>query len=137
MKPKKFSTTVELGHKGPALVFPFDPAELWGKRARHFVKGTLDGCAFEGEIGYRRRVHYTCLDEELMRAAKLAPGDPVEVTITPREPGEADLEADARMAWTRRAGKSPLGREKEVAQIERNGLPPWGGKRTPTKRPKR
>ena len=39
MKPKKFSTTVELGHMGPALVFPFDPADC-GKRARHFVKGT-------------------------------------------------------------------------------------------------
>ena len=92
------------GHKGTALVFPFNPGAKWGKRARHFVEGTLGGVRFVGEIGFRRRVFYTLLDDELMAAAGVAAGDEAEVVVLPRDGDEADLATPANLVWSRLAG---------------------------------
>ena len=85
------------------IQLPFDPSVAWDVRPRQFVQGRLNGCPFEGEVGFRRRKFYMLLDEELQRVAGLSPGDAVEVVIEPREPAEAELSSDARLAWIRLA----------------------------------
>ncbi|WP_375767967.1 DUF1905 domain-containing protein [Archangium gephyra] len=108
MRQEKFETVVGAGHKGMVFIqIPFDPSVVWDVRPRHFVQGRLNGSPFEGEVGFRRRKFYMLLDEALQRVAKLSPGDPVEVVMEPREPGEAELSSDARLAWSRPAAKTP------------------------------
>ena len=99
MRQETFATVVEAGHMGLVYIqIPFDPSVAWDVRPRHFVQGRLNGCPFQGEVGFRRRKFYMLLDEDLQRVAKLSPGDAVEVVIEPREPGEAELSSDARLA---------------------------------------
>ncbi len=102
-KAVRLKLTLHEGHKGTALVFPFDPNAKWGKRTRHFVEGTLGGVRFIGEIGFRRRVFYTLLDDELMAAAGLAAGDEAEVVVSPREGDDADRATPANLVWSRLA----------------------------------
>lgn len=90
MKTIRFATQVELGHKGCALVLPFDPAAAWGRRARHFVRGTLNGVPVEAEIGKRWGRHFSCLDDDLLEALELRPGDTIAVAFAPRERNELD-----------------------------------------------
>lgn len=109
MRQEKFATAVEAGHKGLIYIrIPFDPSVTWDVRTRHFVRGSLNGCSFEGEIGFRRRKFYMLLDEELQRVAKLAPGDNVEVAMEPREPGEEESSSKPGLAWGRLAGDAAL-----------------------------
>lgn len=102
-KAERLKLTLHEGHKGTALVFPFDPAAKWGKRARHFVGGTLNGVSFKGEIGFRRRVFYTLLDDELMAAAGASAGDEADIVVAPREGDDADLASPANLVWSRLA----------------------------------
>ncbi|HTF90319.1 MAG TPA: DUF1905 domain-containing protein [Planctomycetota bacterium] len=91
-----FRAELQAGHKGPALIVPFDPALEWGSspveiesetygvRPGHLVRGTLNGRAFEGWIGNRWGKNFILVDATLQRAAKLAIGDLVDVAIAPR-----------------------------------------------------
>jgi hypothetical protein len=90
VKRRRFQAEVELGHKGCAIVLPFDPAAAWGRRARHFVRGTLNGVPVEAEIGKRWGRHFSCIDDDLLEALGLAPGDVVAVEFRPRARNEFD-----------------------------------------------
>jgi hypothetical protein len=104
MREEKFEAAVEVGHMELRYIrIPFDPAVTWEARPRHFVRGSLNGCDFEGEIGFRRRKFYMLLDEELQRVAKLSPGETVQVAVEPREPGAEELASPPRLAWARLA----------------------------------
>ncbi|AKJ07436.1 uncharacterized protein DUF1905 [Archangium gephyra] len=118
MRQEKFETVVGAGHMGLVFIqIPFDPSVVWDVRRRHFVQGRVNGSPFEGEVGFRRRKFYMLLDEELQRVARLSPGDAVEVVIAPREPGEAELSSDPRLAWIRPAGAAePAPRKKAAAK---------------------
>jgi hypothetical protein len=114
MREEKFETAVEVGHMELLYIrIPFDPAVSWEARPRHFVRGRMNGCPFEGEVGFRRRKFYMLLDEELQRAAKLVPGELVQVALEPREPGAEELSSTPRLAWARLA--SPPARKKPRA----------------------
>ncbi len=112
-KAERLKLTLHEGHKGIALVFPFDPAAKWGKRVRQFVSGTLNGVRFDGEIGFRRRVFYTLIDDELLSAAGLTAGAVAEVTVSPRDGDACDLAAPANLVWSRLAS-APVQKKKAV-----------------------
>jgi len=61
MKKRAFESELQGGHKGPAVIVPFDPEEEWGLAPEmvtsdygrwpgHLVKGRLNGEPFEGWI---------------------------------------------------------------------------------------
>ena len=93
---KTFTAKLELGHKGCAVIVPFDPGVAWGTRpvriphpryrTGHLVKGTIDGVAFDGFIGYRWGRFFILVDEDVRRAAGAEPGDEVDVVIEPHAP---------------------------------------------------
>ena len=95
MPQQTFETTVESGERGRVfIVFPFDPAEVWGKKARHYVKGTLNGTPFQGSLGVRNGQHFMPLNKELQKSASLSPGDKVKVVVDADEAERAALPAD-------------------------------------------
>jgi hypothetical protein len=102
MKKMKFEAKVFEGHMELiAIHVPLDPALFWGKQPRYFVKGTVQKCRLEGEIGFRRRVHYMLLDQALLKKTRLAPGDLALFTLEPREPSEKELKEKPGLAWAR------------------------------------
>lgn len=100
MKKRKFKAELEAGHKGAALIVPFDPEEVWGvaprpvasktygKRPGHIVQGRLNGHSFEGWIGHRWRRFFILVDEDLQDAAGLTIGDIVDVSIELKPTGK-------------------------------------------------
>ena len=107
MSRQRFQAEVRMGHKGPAIVLPFDPMVICGEQTRYFVAGTLNGCPFEGEIGFRRRVFYSVLPDDLLDAAGLVPGDTAEVVMEPRTPTPDELKEVPKLASSRLVQRPP------------------------------
>ena|GEM_PF-6360735 len=102
MKKMKFEAKIFEGHKQLiAIHVPLDPAVIWGKQSRTFVKGTVKKCRMEGEIGFRRGFHYMLLEGALLKKAKMAPGDLVLFTLEPRKPSAEELAAKPGLAWAK------------------------------------
>src|SRR5262245_22087685 len=93
---RAFEAVLLDGHKGPAVLVPFDPAKEWGVPEAlvpnevygalpgHLVRGTLNGKRFEGWIGRRWGKRFVLVDEALRRAAGISVGDPVKVVLEAR-----------------------------------------------------
>lgn len=102
MKKQKFEAELLTGHKGEAILVPFNPEEVWGIRPRtvaskvygsrpgHLVRGTLNGHAFDGWIGRRWGKFFLLVDGELQRKARVRAGDVVSVAVAPR-PGGSEV----------------------------------------------
>ncbi|HUO58586.1 MAG TPA: hypothetical protein VMV05_10470 [bacterium] len=102
MKKMKFEAKVFEGHmKLIAIHLPLDPARVWGKQPRYFVKGTVEKCRFTGEIGFRRGFHYMLLDKPLLMKAGLAVGDLALFVLEPRKPSTEELAEKPNLAWAR------------------------------------
>jgi len=96
MKKQRFEAELVTGHKGAAVLVPFDPERVWGlppgqvvskvygRRPGHLVQGTLNGRPFDGWIGNRRGKFFILVDEELREAARVRVGDIVKVEVAPR-----------------------------------------------------
>jgi hypothetical protein len=110
VKRVRFATAVEPGHKGCAIVLPFDPDRAWGRRARHFVRGALNGVPIEAEIGTRWGRHFTRVDDDLLEALGLAPGDVVAVELGPRPRNELDAPQAPKLPGARIVAAAPRGR---------------------------
>jgi len=97
MKKDRFTATILEGHKEAAFEVPFDPAEhwgipprpLWAGRRGHHVRGTLDGTSFESVVVPRSRKFFVRVDDALRKAAGVAIGDSVKVSLEPRDPAPA------------------------------------------------
>jgi hypothetical protein len=96
-KMARFKAEILMGHKGAAVIVPFDPEEVWGiapKQVSDFpggkegflVRGTLAGTKFEGWIGKRWGRRFVLTDEELLEKAGVKVGDVVEIVLEPRSP---------------------------------------------------
>jgi hypothetical protein len=92
MAKTRFEADLIEGHKGVVVVIvPFDPEEKWsrkpvrlaGRRHGWPVRGTLDGIAFDGYVGERWGRFFVIVERELMRAADVSVGEPVEVKLEP------------------------------------------------------
>jgi hypothetical protein len=119
-KSKRFTAEVEQGHKGCAVILPFDPDRTWGRKERHFVTGTLAGHAVDGEVGHRWGRFFVCVDDDLREALRLAPGDAVTVSLRPRAKDELDGGKAPRLPGFRIRGT--------LRARSRPGTPPRGGR---------
>jgi hypothetical protein len=99
MSQQEFETVVESGERGRVFItFPFDPVKIWGKKQRHYVKGTLNGKDFSGSLGVRDGKHFMPLNKELQKSAGLKPGDAVKVIVNAAEAERADIPDDLAQA---------------------------------------
>jgi hypothetical protein len=87
-----FEAKLIAGHGGvTAVIVPFDPRATWGKepvvldqrREGWLVKGTVNGVAFDGWIGFRWKRFFVIVEPALRGAAKIKVGDTVEVMVAP------------------------------------------------------
>ncbi len=93
VRARRFETVIVSGHKGEAVIVPFDPAEVWDlpqadvprpwKRG-WLVRGSIAGQDFEGWIGLRWGRFFILVDADLQERAGVRAGDTVEVKVRPR-----------------------------------------------------
>jgi hypothetical protein len=99
MERREFDTALEADQRGRVRIrMPFDPSEAWGKKQRHYIRGTLNGVEFEGSLGSRGGAWYFPVNKALQQKAKAGPGDDVHVVIEPSESPEADVPDDLARA---------------------------------------
>lgn len=99
MSQQTFETMIEAGERGRVFItFPFDPASVWGKKQRHYVKGTLNGTPFQGSLGIRDGQHFMPLNKDLQKSAGLSPGDQVKVVVEADEAQRRDFPDDLTQA---------------------------------------
>lgn len=112
MTKQRFTAEILTGHKGEGIVVPFNPARVWNAkpaevprpwRLGYLVLGTLNGCPFEGWIGFRWGRFFMLVPEELQKAAGVSVGDEVQIVVGPR---------GAAGTGTRRAGRLGPARSK-------------------------
>jgi hypothetical protein len=101
MRGKAFTAELEMGHKGAAVIVPFDPEETWGigpvpvasreygERPGWPVRGALNGRAFDGWIGHRWGRFFVLVPAALQRAAGVRPGDLCACALSPAAPPKA------------------------------------------------
>jgi hypothetical protein len=87
-----FSAVLIAGHKGvDAVIVPFDPEEVWGKKAilidgrreGWLVAGSMNGVPFKGWIGHRWGRHFIIVDAATRAAARTSVGATIELMVAP------------------------------------------------------
>ena len=132
MTARRFTGTVRAESRGRLVVpVPFDPDEVWGVKPRHHITGTLNGVRIRGVIETSdadRRIVFT---SAWLRDNSLAPGDRVEVVLSPEGPQRADLAEDIAAALD--AAPAAAAFFDSLAQFYRRAYLRWidGTKRRP------
>jgi hypothetical protein len=108
VKTQDFVAELLMGHKGAAVIVPFDPGAVWGTRpvehgvlpwrTGHLVRGFVNGVPFEGWIGRRWGRFFLLVDEELQRNAGAGIGDMLQVVVEPRAADRISPKSAAKRA---------------------------------------
>lgn len=96
MRLKKFKAEVLPANKGSAVEVPFDPEKewgvppqkLWNETHGHWVTARIKGIFFASSIVSRQNKFYLLIDAETQRAAKIAAGNMIEVSVRRANPDE-------------------------------------------------
>jgi bacteriocin resistance YdeI/OmpD-like protein/uncharacterized protein DUF1905 len=79
---------------GVAILFPFDPAEAWGRRDRYHVAGTIDGVGFRSTLLHRAGAWHIALGPRSRSGCALEDGHSVAVVVWPEGPQAGQLATD-------------------------------------------
>lgn len=102
---------------------PFDPGDVWGRRDRYHVTGTVNGARFRGPLVSRDGSWLIQRGPKSGAAAVLADGDAVTVEIWPEGPQIEELADDITEAL--RAHPRAKAAFEGLAQFYRNGWLRW------------
>lgn len=121
MSKQTFETELLMGHKGAAVIVPFDPAELWriepvqvpsaeyGERPGFLVAASIAGHRFDGWIGNRWGRFFMIVSPQVRKAAKVSVGDVVRVEVTPRASSAAEVSGAKKQMRARRKKSAKRG----------------------------
>src|SRR3712207_3916920 len=99
MTARRFTGTARADDRGRVVVpVPFDPDQVWGVKSRHHITGTINQVRFRGVIEVSEAGRRIVFTPAWLRDHSLAPGDRVEVELSPEGPQRADLAEDIAAA---------------------------------------
>ena len=80
----EFETKLVVTDRGHVRApLPFDPRARWGRKPRHYVRGTVEGAPFSGSVGFAAGGGFLVLSRAFREAAGVNAGDTVRVVIEP------------------------------------------------------
>lgn len=138
MKHQQFTTTAAAGPRGHLLIqLPFDPDAVWGAKARHHIRGTVDRIPVRGVVEPTGAGYGFTLGPAWLRGCGLAAGDTVTVHVEPEGPQREDLADDISAALD--ASPDAAAFFDSLAQFYRRAYLRWidATKRHPEQRPLR
>jgi len=99
MQEQTFRATVT-GVKGTAfIVLPFDPDEIWGRRARHDLTGTIAGRDYRGKVQRTDHGPILSLGPAWRKDNGVEIGDEVAAVLRPEGPQVSAMEPDLVAAF--------------------------------------
>jgi hypothetical protein len=134
--PKSFMAVVVDDAKGSVVIpLPFDPATVWGARARYHLGGTIDGNHVRAIVTAGQRT--MVLGPMWRRDCGVGPGDRVSVTLALEGPQLGSVDADVAAALEAEPKAATF--FEDLAQFYRKGYLTWinATKRKPEERARR
>jgi Bacteriocin-protection, YdeI or OmpD-Associated/Domain of unknown function (DUF1905) len=133
MTTQRFKTTVAKEGNRTYIAIPFNPNEVWGVKQRHYVTGSINGCAVRGSLGSDGSQYFLPLGAAWRRDNGVAAGTEVEVVLMPEGPQTDALAADVLAALESEPEAKTF--FESLASFYRNGYIRWieGAKRQETR----
>ena len=82
-----------------SILLPFDPNAVWGNKARHHIRGTINGQMIRGELESADEGYFIVLGAAWRRDTRIKVGATVEVTLFPEEPHSGSVADDIARAF--------------------------------------
>ena len=99
MREQRFRAQVAAGPRDSGIiVIPFDPDEVWGGKAEHPVRGTIDGQRVRGRITPDSGGWVFTVSPMWLRDAGVTLGQDALVELAPEGPQRADVADDVAAA---------------------------------------
>ena len=98
MNRQRFTTIIEKSGTRTIIAIPFNPNEVWGVKGRHYISGSVNGCAIRGPLGSDGTRYFIPLGEAWRRDNGLDAGARVDVELLPEGPQMETLAADITAA---------------------------------------
>jgi hypothetical protein len=137
-KPARFRTVVTTNWQGRVMVpVPFDPDERWGRKDRHHVAGTVNGCGVRAVLERVGEGYGFNLGPAWRRDRGVEADAEVDVVLMPEGPQRDDLAADVAKALDENPAAGTF--FDSLAQFYRKGYLRWidATKRSPKVRAQR
>ena len=99
MTTRRFTARIEKSGTRTFIGVPFDPHEVWGVKARHYVSGTVNGCGVRGSLGTDGTRFFIPLGAVWRRDNHLEAGATVDVVLSPEGPQSEGLAEDIAAAF--------------------------------------
>jgi len=133
MDKQRFSTVIQKSGTRTFIAVPFNPNEAWGVKGRHYITGSVNGCAIRGSLGSDGKQYFIPLGEVWRRDNGLDVGALVEVELSPEGPQVETLAPDINAALSREPEAKAF--FEALATFYRNGYIKWieGAKRPETR----
>lgn len=96
---QRFVTRIATEKKGQrSVVVPFDPNRVWGEKATHHVRGTIDGTPWRGPLQRAGKKYILALGPAWVRDAGIDLRGEVTVALDAEGPQRDDLAPDVEAA---------------------------------------
>jgi hypothetical protein len=135
---RSYSTVVTMAGRNRVMVpVPFDPDTVWGTKSDHRVSGTVNGMNVRASVEPLAAGFGIVLGPAWRRDCGVAPGDTVNVVLSPEGPQREDLADDIRAALEAEPGAGAF--FDGLAQFYRQAFLRWidATKRRPDERARR
>jgi Bacteriocin-protection, YdeI or OmpD-Associated/Domain of unknown function (DUF1905) len=99
MTPQRFNGQLIRSGSRTVIQVPFDPDEVWGPKARHYVTGSVNGCRFRGKLESDETGFFLALGPAWRRDNGLEAGAKVRVEVQPEGPQSGSLSPDVIAAF--------------------------------------
>lgn len=98
MSSRQFKTVINKRGSRVFIPLPFNPNEVWGVKARHHIKGSVNGHTVRGSLGSDGTQYFLPLGAAWRRDCGLDAGTNVDVVLSPEGPQSASLSPDVATA---------------------------------------
>ena len=98
MSAKRFESNVVRARTKTYVPLPFDPNEAWGWKVRHYVKGTVGGCAIRGLLRSEGDAYALPLGAAWLRDNHIPGSETIVVVLEPDGPQSEALADDITQA---------------------------------------
>ena len=100
MYTQNFVTSISVNGSRISIPIPFDPNEVWGKKQRHYVTGSVNGHPIRGRLGSDGSSHFLLLGASWRRDNDVDIHQPVTVELSPEGPQHNNMAEDISSALT-------------------------------------
>jgi hypothetical protein len=91
---QRFKTIVEKSGTRVFVPLPFNPNDVWGVKARHHIRGTVNGYQVRGSLGSDGKQYFLLLGAAWRRDCDVDAGSKVDVVLSPEGPQSENMSAD-------------------------------------------